>query len=338
VAGSTASPSRIAPSHSAPSLIADVGGTNVRFALVYNSLLLDEMPPENVASLTCADYPDLASAMRAYLAQTAPPAPPSRAAIAIASPVTGDRVELTNNGWSFSIAALQAEFSLTSLSVLNDFTALALAVPGLGENDVLKIGGGAPARQCPIAVIGPGTGLGVSGLIPSDDNWIVLATEGGHATLAASDARERAVVAELARRFGHVSFERAVSGPGLVNLHDALAAIDGAPGNSPTPDQVTQAALNGSDAICVEALGIFCALLGTAAGNLALTLGARGGVYVGGGIAPRLGDALPASKFRARFEDKGRFRPYMEAIPTYVITRENSALFGLARLLRGNAG
>jgi glucokinase len=328
VAGSTAS----------PSLIADVGGTNVRFALMYDSLLLDKMPLEDVASLTCADYPNLAAAMRAYLAQTAPPAPPSRAAIAVASPVTGDRVELTNNGWSFSIAGLQAEFSLTSLSVMNDFTALALSVPDLGENDLLKIGGGAAARQCPIAVIGPGTGLGVSGLIPSETDWIVLATEGGHATLAASDERERAVVAELARRFGHVSFERAVSGPGLVNLHDALAAIDGAPGNSPTPDQVTQAALSGSDAICVEALGMFCALLGTAAGNLALTLGARGGVYVGGGIAPRLGHALAESQFRARFEDKGRFRPYMEAIPSYVITRENSALFGLARHLRGDAG
>ncbi|MHA1108911.1 MAG: glucokinase [Alphaproteobacteria bacterium] len=313
----------------APSLVADVGGTNVRFALLH-----DGATPDDAVSLICADYPDLGSAIRAYLAAAAPAQPPSRAAIAVASPVAGDHVDLTNNGWAFSINGLKAEFALNSLTVLNDFAALALAVPGLGETDVLKIGGGAAVRNSPIAVIGPGTGLGMSGLIPSDKGWTALATEGGHATLATRDGRERDVAIELARRFDHVSVERAVSGPGLVNLHDALAAIGGAQIRSMTPDQITEAALNKSDALCVEALEMFCAMLGTAAGNLALTLGSLGGVYIGGGIAPRLGHALAASQFRARFEDKGRFRSYMEAIPSFVITRDNPALFGLAQQLQ----
>jgi glucokinase len=313
----------------APGLIADVGGTNVRFALVD-----DDAAPQRAASLVSADYPDLSSAIRAFLADAAPAHPPARAAIAVASPITGDHVALTNNDWSFSRRELQAEFGLSSLCVMNDFAALALAVPALGDADRLKIGGGAPAHNAPIAVIGPGTGLGVSGLVPSDNGWVVLETEGGHATLATRDAREHAVAAELARRFGHVSFERAVSGPGLANLREALVAIDGAPGDPLSPDQVTEAALDGSDAPSVEAFDMFCAMLGTAAGNLALTLGALGGVYIGGGILPRLGAALAGSRFRARFEDKGRFRTYMEAIPSYVITRDNPTLCGLARQLQ----
>ncbi|MBT5456706.1 MAG: glucokinase [Rhodospirillaceae bacterium] len=312
------------------SLVADVGGTNVRFALVRDGEAL-----EDAASLVCADYPDLASAIRAYLSSLSLAQRPSRAAIAVASPVLGDRVNLTNNGWTFSIADLQVELALTSLSVLNDFTALALAVPGFDESDVLKIGGGEPVQESPIAVIGPGTGLGVSGLIPSDTGWVPLETEGGHTTLAVRDAREQAVVVELAQRFDHVSVERAVSGPGLVNLHDALAAIDGAPAKQLSPDQITEAAMNQTDEICIEAVGMFCAMLGTAAGNLALTLGALGGVYIGGGIAPRLGQALAASRFRACFEDKGRFRSYMEAIPSYVISREFPTLIGLAQHLQG---
>jgi glucokinase len=323
----------VAGTPTAPSLVADVGGTNIRLALVQDGATL-----EKTTSLSCADYPDLASAMRLYLEDAGLSAPPSHAAIAVASPIAGDHVELTNNGWEFSITELQAELSLTSLSVINDFTALALAVPRLTGEDLLKIGGGAAVQNAPIAVIGPGTGLGVSGLFPSGDNWIVLASEGGHATLAPCNPREWEVTAELARRFGHVSFERAVSGPGLVNLHTALATLDGAPGGSRTPDQITEAGLHGTDALCVEALDMFCDMLGTAAGNLALTLGSLGGVYIGGGIAPRLGKHLAKSQFRARFEDKGRFRGYMESIPSYIITRDNPALIGLVQQLREDFG
>jgi glucokinase len=310
-----------------PALVADIGGTNARFALIRDGTA------EAVEVLACANYPSLADAAGAYLATAAAPQRPRRAALAVASPVTGDRVEMTNHVWSFSIAELSAALELETLEVVNDFTAIALAVPHLGAGECADIGDGVQTAGAPIAVLGPGTGLGVSGLVPSDAGWIALATEGGHATLAPVDDRERAVVAEMARRFGHVSVERAVSGPGLVNLRAAIAAVDGTTTGPLTPDQVTERALARSDALCIEAFDMFCAMLGTAASNLALSLGARGGVYIAGGIVPRFGDAFACSPFRARFEDKGRFRDYLRAIPTRVITRDNPALLGLANLL-----
>ena len=310
-------------------LVADIGGTNARF-----TLLDPGGRPAPARVLACADFPDFASAMRAFLAAAAPSRAPVRAAVAVASPVTGDRVEMTNHSWSFSIAELKADFGFDAFHVVNDFTAAALAVPELGDRDLVRIGGGAPVADAPVAVLGPGTGLGVSGLIPSRAGWIPLATEGGHVTLAACDAREAAVVAEIARRFGHASAERAVSGPGLVNLYAALAALDGVTGETPAADRITDSALAGSDPLCVEALDMFFAMLGTTAGNLALSLGALGGVYIAGGIVPPLATALAASRFRERFEAKGRFRDYMRAIPSYLIIRDNPALLGLAALLR----
>ncbi len=310
-------------------LVADIGGTNARFAL------LDAVGrPAPMRVLACADFADFQTAMRGFLAEAAPSRAIARAAVAVASPVIGDRIEMTNHDWSFSIAAIKAEFGLAALHVVNDFTAAALAVPELDAGDLVRIGGGVAVADAPVAVLGPGTGLGVSGLVPSGSGWIPLAGEGGHVTLAACDAREAAVVAEIARRFGHASVERAVSGPGLVNLHAALSALDDVSGESPTADRITEAALAGSDPICVEALDMFFAMLGTAAGNLALSLGALGGVYIGGGIVPKLSDAFAASRFRERFEAKGRFRDYMRAIPTYLIMRETPALLGLATLLR----
>ncbi len=312
-------------------LVADIGGTNARFAL------LDAGGrPATARVLACADFPDLQAAIRSFLADAKPSPAIARAAVAVASPVIGDRIEMTNHDWSFSIAAFKAEFGLAVFHVVNDFTAAALAVPELGAGDVVRIGGGVAVADAPVAVLGPGTGLGVSGLVPSPSGWIPLATEGGHATLAACDAREAAVVGEIARRFGHASVERAVSGPGLVNLHAALSTLDNVSGSSPTADRITEAALAGSDPVCVEALDMFFAMLGTASGNLALSLGALGGVYIGGGIVPMLADAFAASRFRERFEAKGRFRDYMRAIPTCLIMRETPALLGLAALLRAN--
>ena len=207
-------------------------------------------------------------------------------------------------------------------------------MPRLDSGETYQIGGGIAIAGAPIAILGPGTGLGVSGLIEAPGGgWIALATEGGHATLAPADARERAVVGALEARFGHVSIERAVSGPGLGNLALAIAAVDGLDRAALEPDEVTARALADIDPVAVEALSMFCAMLGGAVGNLALTLGARGGVYIGGGIVRRLGGFLEASPFRARFEDKGRFRDYLSAIPTSVITAENSALRGLTALL-----
>lgn len=310
-----------------PGLIGDVGGTNARFALVEGMA-----DPGHVVVLSCADYPDLETAIAAYLGRIAPALSPKTAAIAIASPVGGDRIKMTNHPWSFSIAETRKNLGFETLEVVNDFTAMALCVPRLGPGDKRAIGGGKAQARAPIAVLGPGTGLGMSGLIPDGERWIPLSTEGGHATLPAADDRERAVIGVLAQKFGHVSIERAVSGAGLINLAQAIATLDGKTASGSDPADITAAA--GTDAIATEALAMFAAMLGTAASNLALSLGALGGVYIAGGIVPRLGGAFPAARFRTRFEDKGRFRSYLAAIPTFVITRPEPALLGLAAMVR----
>ena len=310
-------------------LLADIGGTNARFALQSGTTR-----PRAVRVLKTRDFPDLATAVESYLAaEIGGTGTPRRAAFAVASPVLGDSVEMTNNSWSFSIAALGRRLKLDELRVINDFAAVARAVPALGAGDILGIGGGSPIEGAPIAVLGPGTGLGVSALVPAGGDWIPLATEGGHVTLAAADEREDTVIATMRRSFGHVSAERALSGAGLLNLYAALAALEAAPLEKLEPDQVTERGLAGTDPLCFEAISMFCAMLGTVAGNLALSLGALGGVYIGGGIVPKLGTFFAESTFRARFEDKGRFRDYTAAIPTTVITRELPAFLGLAALL-----
>jgi glucokinase len=313
-------------------LLADVGGTNCRLGWQAGA----GAPIEDVRVLPCADHETLADAIDAYLRQAGRPAPPD-CAIAIANPVTGDRVRMTNHHWTFSIAELGRRFGFARLRVLNDFTALALALPALPADALTQVGGAAPMPDTAIALIGPGTGLGVSGLVPDGrGGWAALEGEGGHVTLAARTAREQQVLAQIEQRYGHASAERAVSGPGLVDLHLGLQALD-APGATPralSAARIVEGALVDGQADCLEALDLFCAFLGTAAGNLALTLGARGGVYIGGGIVPRLGEAFAQSPFRARFAAKGRFHDYLEAIPVFVIHASPSpALLGAARAL-----
>ena len=307
-----------------PTLLADIGGTNARFALA----AADGISAFQV--LKAGDYPGIEAAIRAYLDRTAPDTAPRAAAFAIASPVAGDHIQLTNRGWSFSIKKLQRALGLEALRVVNDFAAIALAVPRLAPDEVEQIGGGTAVAGAPVAIIGPGTGLGMSALVWDRGNAVPVSTEGGHATMPAVDERQDAVIAQLRRRFGHVSAERCLSGPGLVNIYTALAGQDAA---ELTPADVTDRALSGSDALCVDALNMFCAMLGTVAGDLALSLGALGGVYIAGGIVPRLGPFFAASDFRARFEAKGRFTQYNAAIPTRVITADQPAFTGLTALL-----
>jgi glucokinase len=312
-------------------LLADIGGTNARFAW--------QAQPgaaiEDIATLRCAEHASLDDALQEILRRLGRPAP-RRCAIAIANPVLGDQVRMTNHHWAFSIAALQARFGFERLRVLNDFSALALALPDLQPDEVRQLGGVQAQPEAAIGLIGPGTGLGVSGLEPDGrGSHVALAGEGGHVTLPACTPREQKVLAQLARRHGHVSAERAVCGQGLVELHAALWFLD-EEGEPPglTAADITAAALAYRDACCVEALSLFCAFLGPAAGNLALTLGARGGVYLGGGIVPRLGPFLDASPLRERFEAKGRFRDYLAAIPLFVIqARQSPAWRGAARAL-----
>jgi glucokinase len=313
-------------------LLADIGGTNARFAWQSGP----GAEPDDVLNLACAEHPTLEAAIHAYLARTGHVIPRA-CAIAVASPVTGDLVRMTNHHWAFSVSALQVAFGFEQLRVLNDFTALALALPLLPRGVLRQVGGGAAVPGAAIALIGPGTGLGVSGLVPDGlGGWLPLQGEGGHATLAGRTPREHAVLQLLEDRHGHPSGERAISGQGLVDLHQALQALDapGRPITSRTAAQIVQGAKAGDDIPCLQAVDLFCAFLGTAAGNLALTLGALGGVYIGGGIVPRLGGLFDASPFRARFESKGRYVAYLAPIPVFVIEAETSpALLGAAAAL-----
>ncbi len=315
--------------HASPpvDLVADLGATNARFGLASPSGV------EATRILRCADHATLAAAMAAYLAEVGPAAPPRRAAIAVASPITGDRITMTNHPWSFSIAETRQRFGFKRLEVVNDFLAIALGLPWLTTEDVAAIGGGRPDPGQPIGVLGPGTGLGVSGLVPSSDGWIPLSGEGGHVTMAARDDREAAILGWLRRRFPHVSAERVLSGGGLVNLHDAIAALDGREVPPRQPHEVTDAALAGTCPVCREAIARFCAMLGTVAGNLALTLGARGGVYIAGGIVPRIRPLFETSEFRHAFEDKGRLSDYVAAMPSYLVIHPVPAFLGLRALL-----
>ena len=310
-------------------LIADIGGTNARFALVGPG---GETTAERV--LKCADFPGPAEAAQVYLAETQPAALPRLAAFAVASPVIGDVVDMTNHVWRFSIEATRKRLGFERLEVVNDFIAIALAVPGLKRQECDKIGHGQPWTRYPIGVIGPGTGLGVALLIPHGDHFLPIATEGGHVTMPAADDLEAEVLGALRRRFGHVSAERVISGPGLVNLYQALAEVRGVEPRACGPEEITAAAGEEADPLARDTLDLFFAMLGCLAGNLALTTGAFGGIYLAGGILPQHVAELKASRFRARFEDKGRFKDYNGNIPTFLITHPYPAFPGLASLIQ----
>ncbi|GAP37041.1 glucokinase [Piscinibacter sakaiensis] len=314
-------------------LLADIGGTNARLALQAGA----GAPITDERVLRCADFDGVGPLLAHYLHERGAGRPVA-CAIGIASPVSGDRVAMTNLPWRFSIAGLQAELGLQRLRVVNDFTALALALPVLAADELEAVGGGAPVEGAAWGLVGPGTGLGVGGLLPAPGGgWSPIAGEGGHVTLAGADDREDAVLRELRRAFGHASAERALSGPGLANLHRASLRVDGLPGaeadEAGDPAAVVAGAQAG-DAACGRSVDLFLALLGSVAGNLALTLGAQRGVFIGGGIVPRLGDRIHRSAFRERFEAKGRYRGYLAAIPTWVIRSASPpALRGAAQAL-----
>jgi glucokinase len=310
-------------------LIGDIGATNARFSLVRPG---GEASAPRVYALN--DHASLPDAIDAYLREEKPAEKPIQAVLAVASPVTENQVTLTNHPWTFSVKALREQLGLRRLQVINDFAANAVAVPHLGEHDVLQIGGGMPVKSAPVGVIGPGTGLGVSAFVPSRDGGAMIAGEGGHVTMAPATPQESALLDLMRSRFDHVSAERILSGPGLVNLYNALCELSGTPAASYTAEQITNPAVWNADPRTHEAAAMFCAMLGTVAGNLALTLGARGGVYISGGIVPRMSGFLAQSEFRARFEAKGRLSDYVAAIPTYIITRPLPVLLGAAALLQ----
>ena len=311
-----------------PRLIADIGSTYARFVL--------ETAPgvfSAAASLRCADHADFQAAVRAYQGSLPAGQRAAHAAVAIASPVVGDRVRMTNYHWEFSIEQARQQLGLDTLLVVNDFTALAMALPRLAAKDLRQIGSGQAVNKSVIGLLGAGTGLGVSGLIPAGDSWVSLGSEGGHASFSPRDERELAVLRFAWRQFEHVSFERLLSGAGLALMYQALAERAGLQADALAAPEITRRALANSDAVCSETLQVFCAVLGTAAANLAVTLGASGGIFVGGAIVPRLGQHFDRSPFRARFEDKGRFSRFVAAIPTFVITEQQSTFTGTSAIL-----
>lgn len=316
----------------APRLLADIGGTHARFAI--------ETAPgvvQAVAVLPCAAYATPEHAMRDYLqseaAQDAGSGAVREAALAIAGNVAGEQVCMTNHHWLFVPAALRKAFGLHALVLCNDFSALALAIPRLGAEERRQVGGGQAVDEGVIGVLGPGTGFGVSGLVMSQGGWTPLETEGGHVNFAPSNETECRILEYAWREFAHVSVERLLSGIGLHIVYRALCEQAGAEPTAADVPEIIRRGLAGECAQCSATIDTFCAMLGTAAANVALTLGAVGGIYIGGGIVPRLGARFDASGFRARFEAKGRFSSYLAQIPTYVITAAYPAFKGLSAKL-----
>lgn len=312
-------------------LIADIGGTNARFAL-----LGEEARPRGLATLATRDYGSATEAVRAYLRVHAGGLNPQEAAIAAAGPVIDGRVHMTNAPWSIDAEDLRSGLGIERVALLNDFEALAWSLPALSEEQLVPVGGGAGLSSAPSAVIGPGTGFGVAALVTAGTVETVLVTEGGHATMPCATKREEAIVDMVRADHGHVSIERLLSGDGLVSLYNAIVRLDLLKAPPRSSAEIVSHALAGDCAPSLHTLEAFCALLGGVAGNIALTLGARGGLYIGGGIVPRFCPFLAMSAFRDRFEAKGRMRPYLAAIPTAVIVEKQPTFLGLARWLNAS--
>lgn len=310
-------------------LVGDVGGTNARFATVH---LVDGTPVlDRVESYPAKRFPTLLAAVSAFLDGCG--VRPAGGVIAVAGPVTNGEIDLTNSPWRASEREL-AELGLNPIRLINDFAAQAWGAPIVPQDQLATLGG--PESGVPnatLAVLGPGTGFGVSALIrDTDGREMAMTSEGGHVCFAPGDPLEDEVLRILRRRYDRVSIERLISGSGLLNLHKALAEIEGRESQIDDPAAITEAALANPKSACGATLARFCAILGAVAGDIALTTGARGGVYIGGGIAPRILPFLQASPFRERFERKGRFQDYMAAIPTRVILHKHAALLGAGRV------
>lgn len=307
-------------------LIADIGATNARFALA---------EPDGVAQehiLKCDDYPSIVDAAQAYLDMVEPTNMPEKASFAIAGPITGDRFTMTNNLWTFSVNETREALGLDEFHLINDFEAVAMAIPHLSPEDMRQIGTGKALPQKPKIVIGPGTGLGAGILVWDGNRYMPVPSEGGHMMMPARTQREFDIFNYiLTHKYTHVSAERVCSGKGLVNLYETMREMDGRddlPADM-TAEQISAAALDGSCDLCAEILDLMCGFLGRAAKNLALTLCAQGGVYIAGGIVNKLGDYFDNSRFREEFESAGRFREYLQDVPTFSVTHDYPAFVGL---------
>jgi glucokinase len=312
-----------------PVLIGDIGGTNARFALISER----DAPVQGFPAVPTADFPDIEAAIESgVLAHT--DIRPRSAVIDAAGPITGDFIDLTNADWVIRPKHTIEKLGMEDAVLLNDFEAMALALPSLGADDVEPIGKERPAGNGPKVVLGPGTGLGVGALIPGVGMWMPVPGEGGHVELGPAEPDDFSFWPHIEKEHGRIEAETLLCGRGLVNLYRAIARTEGARATVKTPAEVTQAAHSAQDPIAGRALEVYCRLLGRLAGDMALTFMARGGVYVGGGISPRILPFLKEGEFRRAFEAKAPHDDVMVTLPTWVITRENPALLGLAAFAR----
>ncbi len=314
-------------------LVADIGGTNARFAI--QDLQSNEL--KNVIVLSVADHPTFLAALQHVLAHIQKLGEwkplPQATCLALACPVDQETIDLTNSHWIFTRSQLSEALQQHPVHIINDFSAVAYSIPALKPFEWHQIGGHKPQPNAPIAILGPGTGLGVSTLLNDQDGIRVIEGEGGHIDFAAVNSREIDVFNELRKRFERVSVERLLSGAGIVNIYLALCDLEGANPDYHSEQEITRAAINAENYLAVEALSMFCQVLGSTAGNQALLTGARGGVYIAGGIAPRFIDFIENSDLRTRFEDKGRFRDYVKDIPIRIIVKQHLGLFGAMQKL-----
>ena len=309
-------------------LVADVGGTNIRLAIAN----LEDLSIRSVITYQCADFANIDGAIRQYQQDSSEQF--DLACIDVATAVLGDRVALTNNHWDFSQQEIKREFELTQLHVINDFTAIAMSVPHIRDDKKVQIGGQDAEPNKPIAIYGAGTGLGVAHMVHTGEKWLALSGEGGHVDFAPIDQDEINVLQQLQKKYKRVSTEQLLSGLGLVQIYQSLCAVEGIQAQQYKPADITQNALGDRDPMAVKTLQIFCRILGSFGGNLALTLTTFGGVYIAGGIVPRFIDYLKDSDFRQRFDAKGRFGKVVETIPVYVVTEEQPGLIGCAAYLK----
>ncbi len=307
--------------------VADVGGTNIRLARV------TETGVDNIIKYQCKDFGSIDLAIEQYF-KDLPDFTFTAGCIAIACPVLGDQVVMTNHSWAFSQKALKQQLDLEQLFVINDFTAVAHSLPVLGKDQVVQIGEGTPKENGNIAVFGPGTGLGVEHLTMTISGWQTLDGEGGHVDFAPVDETDVIVWRYLQNQFARASAEEVMSGRGLMNVYKALAENANEPLAANEPAEVTQKALSGECHTCVRALTQFCRIMGSFAGNLALNMATTGGVFIGGGIANRFAEFLQDSDFRARFEAKGQMKHYVKDIPTYLIAEPDHGLLGASAYLK----
>ncbi len=315
-------------------LVGDVGGTNARLALcdVENGAISD------VKVYSALEHSSLEDVIKLYFAEHADVAI-KNACIAIACPIMGDQVVMTNNPWEFSISQMQANLGLDKLDIINDFTGVSMSIPALTPDDMVKFGGEEPQKGKPVAIYGAGTGLGVAHLFNFKDAWFSVPGEGGHVDFAPNSAEEDLILEVLREEVGHVSCERLLSGAGLVNIYRAIVLSDGRQPENLEPKDVTSRALQEDpDTDCHRALNLFCVMMGRFGGDLALNIGAFGGVYIAGGVVPHFLKFFLDSGFRVAFEDKGRFKNYLSTIPVYIITNPYCGLIGAGAYLRQDLG